>query len=37
MDHEILQYDRYRMKPGELILNLILAMGFFLPGGHDLL
>lgn len=33
MNHEIINYDRYRMKPGELILNLLLAMGFcFLVG-----
>ena len=33
MNHEIINYDRYRMKPGELILNLLLAIGFcFLVG-----
>jgi len=33
MEQEIIQYDRYRMKPGEFILNLLLAMVFlFLVG-----
>jgi len=33
MEQEIIQYDQYRMKPQELILNLVLAMGFlFLVG-----
>jgi len=29
MEREVIRYDRYRMKPGELVINLLLAMGFF--------
>lgn len=29
MEDREIRYDKYRMKPGELIVNLLLAMGFF--------
>jgi len=29
MENEAIRYDQYRMKLGELVLNLLMAMGFF--------